>query len=329
MKHTIFTLIALVILTGLLAGCGAAATPKTLEHIRLPMGYIPNVQYAPFYVAVEKGYFAQEGIEIEFDYKFETDGMKLVGTGELPFAVVSGEQVPLSRAQGLPVVYVFQWWHKFPVGIVALADKNIKSPQDLPGKRVGTPAFFGASYVGWKALVAQTGLDESKITVENIGYNQVAALLEDRVDAAIIYVNNEPIQLQRAGKTVNVIPIADYANLVSNGIVTNEDTIARCPELVGGLTRALAQGIKDTIANPDEAFEICKKFVTGLDTADVAAAQKQVLAASVELWKTDKIGYSDPANWQTTIAVLKQMGLLTGEVDVNKVFTNRFVEGGK
>lgn len=332
MQHkTLFAIIVLTLAITLLASCGTATPtptpPKNLERITLPMGYIPNVQFAPFYIAVDKGYFANEGIEIEFDYKFETDGMKLVGAGQIPFAVVSGEQAPLARAQGLPVTYIFQWWQKFPVGVASLAEKNIKSPNDLVGKHVGTPAFFGASWVGWKGLVYKTGLDESKITVENIGYNQVAALTQGKVDAAIIYVNNEPIQLQRAGYTVNVIDVADYANLVSNGIVTNEDTIAKRPELITGFVRALAHGVADAIANPDAAFKICKKYVTGLDAADVAATQRDVLNASIEMWKTDKIGESNPANWQTTVDVLKQMGLLTTDVDMSKIFTNQFVEG--
>ncbi|MDX1379103.1 MAG: ABC transporter substrate-binding protein, partial [Anaerolineales bacterium] len=79
-----------------ISGCASSRSANdsgALTKIRLPMGFIPNIQYAPFYVAVEKGYFRDAGIEIEFDYKFETDGVALVGAGELPFAVVSGEQV--------------------------------------------------------------------------------------------------------------------------------------------------------------------------------------------------------------------------------------------
>ncbi len=329
-KRLVFAIMIILPIIALLAGCGSAApqaTPASLEHIRLPMGYIPNVQYAPFYIAVDKGYFAKEGIEIEFDYKPETDGIKLVGAGELRFTVASGEQVPLARAQGLPVTYVFQWWQQFPVGIVALSEKNIKTPADLIGKRVATPALFGASYVGWRGLVFKAGLDESKISIENVGFGrQIAALTEDKVDAAIIYINNEPIQLQRAGNAVDVIAISDYANLVSNGIVTNEDTITKQPDLVKRFARALRQGIADAIADPEAAFEVCKKYVTGLDAADVAATQQEVLRASIELWKTDQIGRSDPANWQTTVTVLKEMGLLTTDLDLNKVFTNQFVE---
>src|SRR3970040_1538354 len=132
MKHLY---LIIILLAALLSGCGSPQNGE-LEKIRLPMGYIPNVQFAPFYVAVENGYFAEAGFEVEFDYSFETDGVRLVGAGEVPFALVSGEQVLLAREQGLPVVYVAAWWQEYPVAVVAKLESGIRAPEDLLGKRI-------------------------------------------------------------------------------------------------------------------------------------------------------------------------------------------------
>jgi NitT/TauT family transport system substrate-binding protein len=305
----------------------ASPTPTTLEEIRLPMGYITNVQFAPFYVAVERGYFAEEGIELGFDYSFETDGMKLVGAGEIPFSLQSGEQVPIARAQGLPVVYVLQWWQRFPVVVVSLAEQNINDPTDLQGKRIGTPLFGGASYIGWQALVQSADLDPTGIELQDVGYAQVAALTEGQVDAAIVYRNNEPIQLERAGFEVDLIEIAEYANLVSNGIVTNEETIAERPELVSAMLRAFLRGLQDSIDDPDAAFEICKRYIDGLGSdPEVEAIQREVLTASILLWRAESPGFSDPAAWETTLTVLEEMELLKEPMPPADIYTNHFVE---
>ena len=299
--------------------------PQELDQIRLPMGFIPNVQYAPFYLAVEKGYFRENGIEIDFDYSFETDGVILVGADDTQFALVSGEQVLLARAQDLPVVYVMGWWQDYPVGVVAKKEQGIQSPEDLAGKRIGLPGLFGANYIGLRALLNEAGLAEDDVILDSIGFNQVEALVTDQEQAVVIYANNEPIQLKALGYAVDLIQVADYMQLASNGLITNEATIASNPDLVSRMVRAISRGISDTLADPDQAFEISKKYVENLDQAD-QEVQRAVLGASLLFWQTDRLGYSAPEAWQNMQEILLDMGLLSEALDLNKAFTNEFIE---
>ncbi len=308
----------------LLVTLACKSKPAALVHIRLPMGYIPNVQQAPFYVAVDKGYFRQAGIEIEFDYSMETDGVALVGANKLQFAVASGEQVLLARAQGIPVVYVMAWYKDYPVAVAAKTSQGIRTPQDLRGKKIGLPGLYGASYIGLRALLNAGGLQESDVTLDSIGYNQVEALASDREQAVVVYTANEPVILRAQGYTLDVMRVSDYVQLASNGLVTNETTLAKNPDLVRRMVKATLQGMTEAAANPAQAYEICKKYVDTLTQAD-AVVQKQVLATSIEFWALNPPGYTDPAAWENMQKVLLEMKLLAQAQDLSKSYTNQFV----
>ena len=96
------------------------------------------------------------------------------------------------------------------------------------------------------------------------------------------------------------------------------------PRVVRRMVSAMLKGLADTIADPNAAFEISKKYVDGLAAAD-EAVQKEVLARSIELWKAERLGFSDLRAWQNMQDTLLQMGLLTKPLDVSKAFTNEFV----
>lgn len=309
--------VAALLITSLLLSACRSATPS--EEITLAMGYIPNVQFAPFYVALEKGYFAQEGLKIEFDYGMETDLLSLVGQGELQFAVASGDQVILARSQGLPVVYVMTYYKRFPIAVISL-ELPLKEPQDLLGHKVGAPGLYGANYIGWRALLYAAGIPEGAIPLHSIGYTQVASLTEGKVEAAVVYANNEPVQLRQEGYEPHTLYVADYIDLVSNGLITNEETIVQNPDLVERLVRASLRGLRDTIERPEEAFEICKIYVP-----EMTEAQLMVLKETIPFWESEPLGYSDPQAWKASQKFMLDIGLIDKKTDVEEMFTNRFV----
>lgn len=327
MRKMIVLLILLIPLV--LAGCqqketSTAAGEGDLQPVRLLMGFRPDIQFSPFYVAMERGYFTEQGIDLKIEHMPENEALALVGAGEVPFVVASGEQVLLARAQELPVVYFMAWWQDFPVAIAAPAESDIETPADLVGKRVGIPGPYGASYIGYRAILEAVGVDESQVQLDSIEYTQIEALLAGRVDAVVIYANNEPVQLEAQGLPVRVMRVADYVELASNGLVTSEQMLLENPELASKMAQATLKGIHDVVEDPELAFEISKAYVEGLDQADQAVLL-EVLKRSISFWEAEQPGYSNPAAWENMQQVLLEIGLLEEALEVERAFSNEYL----
>ncbi len=318
-----FTIWVLIVLMA--AACGPVLEEaQSLEKVNLTMGFRPDVQFAPMYMTVEQGFAAENGLEIEFNHLPETEAVQLVGVDELQFAIVSGEQVLLARAQGLPVVYVMAWWQDYPVAVAAPDESGIDKPVDLAGKRIGIPGLFGASYIGFRALLDSADLTEEDVVLDSIGYTQVEALSQGLDEAVVIYANNEPVQLEELGIPVNVIKVADYVHLASNGLITNEKTLREDPELVRSMVASLIQGIDATIKDPDQAFEVSKRYVEGLEEGNTYV-QREILERSLPFWHTETIGLSDSDAWANMQDVLLGMELLSDPVNLGEAFTNEYL----
>lgn len=261
-------LLILVALLLVMSGVQAQDTALTDESLFIP--YIADIQFAPIYVALEKGYFKDAGFNVTLEYNFqEPTGVELIAAGQRDFGIISAEQVILARANARPVVYVYGWYQKYPIGIVTSVDSGIKAVTDLKGHKVGIPGRYGASYTGLTAMLSANGLTESDIDLQEIGFNAPDVVCVGGVDAAVVYVNNEPLQIeQKCGKQVKVFPVSDYAALLSNGVVTNEQVVAEKPDQVKAFVAAFDHGLRDAINNPAEAYLLSLKYVENLPASD-------------------------------------------------------------
>ncbi|MBN1877560.1 MAG: ABC transporter substrate-binding protein [Anaerolineae bacterium] len=299
-------------------------TPFPNSALSLPMGYVANVQFSPFYVGVSEGYFKDAGYELSFDYRWETDGIRLVAAGQIPFTLASGDQVIQARSQGLPVVAVAAWYQRFPVAIIALENIPLNTPADLRGLRIGIPETFGASYIGLRALLEAGELTESDIKLQTIGYTQLAALTAQTVDAVVVYANNEPVILGQTGTPFNALYVADYADIMSAVIVTNDTMVTEHPAEVQAFVKAFLKGLEATLADPDAAFEASKIYIEGLE--ENAIAQRAVLETTLTYWRASELGKFQKQAWENSLTVMLNAGLVETAVPVEDLFTNAFVE---
>ena len=304
-----------------------------MQDITLALGYIPNVQFAPFYIAQAKGFFKEEGINIAWDNGTSPDLIKAVGAGKFKFALADPDTVISAREQSIPVTYIAGFYEQAPVAIISLAKAGITTPAQLKGKKVGIPGRYGSSYIGLLGVLNKAGLTEKDIDLQEIGYSQAPQLLAGKVDAVVGYANNDALQVQaQSGSKPNLIKVSDIIPFVGTGLLTNDDTLKNDPKLVQGIVRATLRGVQYTVQHPDEAFAATVKVVPEAGGKD-AQTNKDVLAATIALFSDQQsqangLGWTDPAAWKSMEGTMITAGIIKTAPPVDQLMTNRYVLKG-
>lgn len=298
---------------------GGAA--KAVQNVSIGLGYIPDIQFAPFYVAKSKGYYSAAGLNVTLNHGIVNDLLGSLALGHDTFAFASGDELLVARSKNLPLIDVSTMFQKYPVSLIVPANSSICTLADLKGHTIGEPGPFGATYVGLLALLYHAHLSLSDIHAQSIGFTQVAALLGHKVDGVMGYSNNEPLQLNKRGFPVRTFDVSNYQPLVSNGIITTENTWKNQPQLVRSFVQATIQGLQEVIANPDEAVQISKSYVPGMNTTTAMT----VLQATIPIWKgsgQNPLGYNDSATWQSMQRFLVAQKIIPSTQDLSQAYTN-------
>jgi NitT/TauT family transport system substrate-binding protein len=312
------------------AASGSAAASGALTPITLALGYIPNVQFAPFYVARDKGFYKDEGIDISFDNGISPDLIKSVGAGKFKFTIADPDTTISAREQAIPVTYIAGFYPQSPIAVISLPKAGITRVQDLKGKKVGIPGRFGSSYVALLGMLNKAGLTEKDIDLQEIGFNQPPQLLAGKVDAVIGFANNDALQVQaQSGAKPNSIPVGDVIPFIGQGLIVNDDTMKTNDKLAQAMTTAMLKGMQYTAAHPDEAFQTTVKVVPEAGGAN-AKLNQDVLAATIPFFKdknTDAngLGWTDPADWKSLEDVMASAGIVKTPPPIAQAMTNKYI----
>jgi NitT/TauT family transport system substrate-binding protein len=223
--------------------------------------------HAWYYLAEDKGYFAQEKLAVTID---QGDGSAaavtkvMAGAYQAAFGDINAIIQNAAAKPGTAPVMVYMIYNRTPFALVMKSSSPIKTLKDLEGKTIGTPAG-GAAAKMFPALAAKNGIDASKVKWTNVAPNlQEQLMLRDNVDASAVFSVTSYMNLATQGvdpdKDVRWFHFADHGvDLYSNGILVSPQLIKEKPQAVAGLVRAINKAIRDTVADPDAAIAAMMK----------------------------------------------------------------------
>jgi len=311
----------------------AAASPVgEPDKLTVGLGYIPSVQFAPFYLAQQAGWYAEAGLEVEFQNKIDPDLITLVGQGAIDVGIGDGTSVIPAGSQGIPVRYLATIYGQFPSIVFAKASSGITTAADLEGRKIGTPGRYGSGWVMLQALLGSAGLTPEDVEiVEYPDFTQRIAVEQGAVDAATGFANNEPVQLELAGETVVILRIDDITPLPGPGLIAGVDTLERRSAAIAAFVTTTLRAMDEITADPELGLEAAIAAVPELGSA--RDAQLAVLEATIESWSgsyqaSRGLGSVDRDGWAASIEYLATLGLVPNPVTVDDLVRDDLSRSG-
>lgn len=321
----IFVRSFLLVLVFTILGC-TPQTPNTQDRIELILDWKAQMEHAGFFVAKAKGFYEEAGIDINIlEGTGATTAARVVGNGTYKFGVASGAATVLARSQGIPLVSLAVINQHSPVVVYSLKEKNLTTPQDLIGKRIGVN-IGGTKHREFQAFLRKQNISEDQIELMGMSEASPAPLLSGQVDAMLGYTEDQPVTVELRGYTVNRLSLAKHGiDVYSTNIIANEAFLQENPDLTKRFVQASLKGWEYAIEHPEEAV---KAYMAERPESDEAFnhANFKFLIPILQSEEVEKngIGAQTMERWAHTQDVLFELKLIEKKVDLTKLFSNDF-----
>jgi len=303
---------------------GPSENPNaTIKPVSLTvgLGYIPSVQFAPFYLAEREGLYSTAGLRVTFQNKIDPDLVTLVGQGAIDIGVADGTSVIPAVSQGIPIKYVATIYGTFPNVVFAKASSGIKSAGDLKGRKIGTPGKYGSSWVMLQALLGSANLTTDDVqVVEYPDFGQGAAVQQGAVDAATGFANNEPVALDLAGVPTTTLHVDSVLALPGPGLIVATKNLQGNGQALQDFIMATRQAMSEIAADPQKGLDASVAVVP--DLGKDPTTQLAILKATIATWKSSNpkssgYGWIDFAGWQASLEYMRKLNLVPNPVEVS------------
>lgn len=298
---------------------------KPLTKVKVVLDWTPNTNHTGLYVARDKGYFKEQGLDVEIVKPGEGGADQMVAAGNAEFGVSYQENITLGRTQNVPLVSLAAVIQHNTSGFASPVAKNIKEPKDFEGK----------TYGGWgspneeamlQSLMETQGADVKKVNIVSIGDADYFTATKTNIDFAWIYYAWTGVEAELRKEPLNMVYLKDYSpklDYYTPVLATSEKMIQEKPDLVRAFVAGAAKGYEFAIANPDEAADVLIKAEPDLNPELVKASQKWLSPRYQDDAK--QWGVQKEEVWKNYADWMNEHKLLTGTFDPAKAYTNDFL----
>lgn len=331
---------AMLVIVVALAGCGSngnapaaseepneqgGSADKPLEKIQVVLDWTPNTNHTGLYVARDKGFFKEQGLDVEIIQPGQSGADQMVASGSVQFGVSYQESITMARIAGVPLVSLAAVIQHNTSGFASPLAKGIDSPEKFEGK----------TYGGWGApveeaviqsLMQEKGADVGKVNMISIGDSDFFTAVKRDIDFAWIYYAWTGVEAELRGEKINMVYLTDYSDKLdyyTPVLSTSEAMIKDKPDIVKAFTAGAAKGYQFAIDNPDDAAEILIKAEPDLNAELVRASQKWLSPKyqdDAPRWGEQKLSV-----WENYASWMFEHKLLEKELEADKAFTNDFL----
>ncbi len=324
MKKVMALVLALAMMTAL-GACAAPQKAEEMEKVTFVLDWTPNTNHTGIYVALENGYFTENGLDVEIIQPSDTGVIQLIAAGSAQFGVDFQESTTFARKEGIPVVSIAAILQHNTSAFAAPADRGIASAKDFEGK----------TYGGWgmdmetatiQYMMAQDGGDFSKVNIVTMGDTDALTAFDmNSIDFAWIFEGWQGVNAKLQGVELSYVPFEDPVfDYYTPIIITSEDMIGKNKETVSKFMDAVVKGYTFAAQKPSESADILLKHAPELDSELVHASQEYLSPKYID--DAESFGVQKQEVWDRYTQWLTEQGFLDAPVDSTKAFTNEFVQ---
>ena len=313
------------------ASASMASAQQKRDEVTFALNWLPVGEAAGWYVALDKGYFKENNIDVNIVRGFGSgDTAKRVAAKRAQFGVADiGTVILLRINEGIKVTAVGMFFGRAPHAVFFRASSGIKTPKDLEGKSIACPAT-SANKVMFPAFASLAKIDASKIEWKiTDSAVAIATFAAGRADLVCEFLTSRPNVVAQSREPISQFIYADYGfNIYANAVIAQEDTIKQNPDLVRRFVKAAMRGLEYASKNPDEAIKILMKYAP--ENKPTSAAEEWKVAEDLIMTdeaKANGVGYMDPKKVATTYDIITSAFNLDKNKDkVEDLFSNNFLK---